>query len=156
MQEEYTILYLDDIIKYAVLIAGVVGTFIQIAPVKISPWSSLFRWIGKKLNAGIMAKLNDMEKEQGEIRAKLEEHIRLDDERNADEYRRRILSFNSSLLADKAHTKEEFVEILGVIDAYEQYCKLHDGYKNNRAVHAISHIGKVYDERQEKRDFLKE
>lgn len=149
-------LTLTDILKYGAIVAGLLGTFIQISPVKINPWSALLHWIGRKLNADTMRELETIKTEQSAIRAKLEEHIRVDDERTADEYRRRILSFNASLLANKAHTKEEFVDILGVIDDYESYCKTHEGYKNNRAVHAISHIGKIYDERQEKRDFLKE
>ena len=135
-------------------IAGVLSTLIQITPIQINPWSALFHWIGSRLNADTMKELEAIKKEQCEIRDKLDEHIRIDDMRAADEYRRQILSFNASLLKNAAHTKEEFTEILGVIDAYEKYCHEHDGYKNGRAVHAIAHIGKVYDERLEKRDFL--
>ena len=156
MEETEYIIYLDDILKWGAIAVALIGTFIQIAPVKINPWSALFHWIGKKLNAGIMDKLDIMEAEQVKIRDKLEEHIRMDDERAADGYRRRILSFNSSLLANKAHTEEEFVEIMNVIDMYEKYCAAHPGYKNSRAVHAVAHIGKVYDERLEKHDFLRE
>lgn len=132
------------------------GTVIQITPVKLNPWSALFRWIGKTLNAETISKLNTMEKEQATIRATLDEHIRVDDERCADGWRRQILSFNASLLKGTEHTKEEFTEILAVIDSYEKYCTENPGYKNNRAAHATAHILKTYDDRLEKRDFLKE
>ena len=52
------------------------------------------------------------------------------------------------------HTEEEFVEILAKIDWYHDYCRDHTKYKNSRAVHAISNILRVYDERLAKHDFL--
>ena len=47
---------------------------------------------------------------------------------------------------------EDFNEILYNIKCYEQYCKDHPEYENNRAVHAIRHIENVYDERMEEND----
>ena len=76
------------------------------------------------------------------------------DERMADTHRTKILRFNNELLRDIDHTKEEFIEALADIDEYESYCKGHPAYKNNRAVHAIGNIKRVYDERMEKHDFL--
>ncbi|MCI8386225.1 MAG: hypothetical protein HFE95_07315 [Acutalibacter sp.] len=73
--------------------------------------------------------------------------IRADDERDADAHRARILHFNNELLRSIPHTKEEFVEILSSIDVYERYCQDHPEYRNNRAVHAIANIGRVYDDR---------
>ena len=75
-------------------------------------------------------------------------------QRCADLHRTRILQFNTELLREIKHTKEDFSEILYNIDCYERYCKEHPDYQNNRAVHAIANIGRVYDERLEKHDFL--
>lgn len=140
--------------------AGAVIIFIlnllQISKIQINPWDAIRKWIGAKFNAEQVADIAALKREVEELRERLDEYIRLDNQRTADEWRRKILTFNNQLLRGIPHTKEEFVEILGVIDTYEDYCKRHDGYKNQRAVHAIEHIGKVYDERQEKRDFLKE
>ena len=85
----------------------------------------------------------------------LSDHIRMDDERNADEHRARILRFNNELLRDIPHTKEEFIDVLADIDFYERYCRDHENYKNNRAVHAIANISGVYDDRLREHDFLK-
>lgn len=44
--------------------------------------------------------------------------------------------------------------MLADIDFYERYCRDHEDYRNNRAVHAIANISRVYDERLQKHDFL--
>ena len=90
----------------------------------------------------------------GAVKQGLADHIRMDDERNADEHRARILRFNNELLRDIPHTKEEFIDILADIDYYERYCDEHKGYKNNRASHAIANISRVYDDRLREHDFL--
>lgn len=122
-------------------------TLIQIAPIKVDPWTAIFRAIGRAFNAELMKELRD-------VRSKLDEHIKTDDERNADEHRARILRFNNELIREIPHTKEEFIDVLADIDYYEAYCRDHQDYKNNRAVHAIANIGRSYDERLKKHDFL--
>lgn len=122
-------------------------TLIQIAPIKVDPWTAIFRAIGRAFNAELMKELRD-------VRSKLDEHIKNDDERNADEHRARILRFNNELIREIPHTKEEFIDVLADIDYYEAYCRDHQDYKNNRAVHAIANIGRSYDERLKKHDFL--
>lgn len=79
---------------------------------------------------------------------------RLDDERNADTRRAHILRFNNELIRELPHTKEDFIEILADIDEYEAYCREHPTYKNNRAKHAIANIGRAYDDRLKKHDFI--
>ena len=118
----------------------VLMTLMQIAPVKINPWSWLARAIGRTVNAEVIKKLDD--------------HITMDDRRTADGHRARILHFNNELLRDIGHTQEEFFEVLAEIDAYEDYCREHPEYPNNRAVLAIENIQEVYKERLKKHDFL--
>ena len=86
-------------------LALVVMTLVQIAPVKLNPWSWLAKWIGRAINA-------EVTKELSEIKAKLEAHVTMDDRRTADAHRARILHFNNELLRDIGHTKEEFIEVL--------------------------------------------
>ena len=124
-------------------------SLVQIAPVKWNPWSALAKALGRAVNA-------DLLKELSATKAALDEHIRLDDERNADAHRGKILAFNTELLRGIEHTREDFIEVLAEIDQYESYCRTHPEYKNNRAKHAISNIGRVYDGRLKKHDFLGE
>ena len=137
----------------------VLMTVVQIAPLKVNPWTSIGkvlaaigRTVGKVLNGAVIEKLDKMEAAQAETRRRLDEHIRVDDERNADLHRTYILRFNMELRRGMQHTDEDFNEILYNIKCYEQYCKDHPEYENNRAVHAIRHIENVYDERMEEND----
>ena len=114
-------------------------TLVQITPIKVNPWSAIARAIGKALIGG-------------DIMAKLEEHIRVDDERDADMHRYRLLRFNTELLRKTRHTKEEFDEILYSVTYYERYCEDHPKYENNRAVLAIENIKRAYMEWQKNQE----
>lgn len=122
-------------------------TLIQIAPIKVNPWTACARAIGRAINGDVLAKLD-------ETRKILDEHIKTDDARNADLHRSKILQFNNELLRDIPHTREDFIEILAEIDFYEKYCDTHPEYENNRATHAVANIKRVYDDRLIKHDFL--
>ena len=113
-------------------------TFIQLAPVKLDPWSAIARWIGRAINGEVLDKLYGVEKQL------------------ADSNRLEILRFNNELLRSIDHTKEEFIEVLAEIDAYERFCDDHPDYPNNRAVLAIENIRENYKERLKKHDFLQE
>lgn len=128
-------------------------TLIQVAPIKINPWSWIAKIIGRAFNAEVLKDIKDIKETQEDTRSKLEAHIKADDENRADERRTNILRFNNELIRGLPHTREEFIEILADIDVYERYCKNHPEYENNRAVHAIANIGRVYDERLKKHDF---
>lgn len=132
----------------------IITTIIQIVPVKINPWSALAKTLGRAINADVLKELAEVKKQQKETERKMDKHIQVDDERDADMHRTRILQFNTELLRDIKHTREDFIEILAEIDEYELYCREHENYKNNRATHAISNIKRIYDERLEKHDFL--
>ena len=122
-------------------------TFIEISPIKVNPWKALARAFGRAINADVLKRLEA-------VSSRLDDHIQTDAECKADERRTRILHFNNELIRDIPHTKEEFIDILADIDIYEEFCRENPGYKNNSAAHAIANIGRVYDERLQKHDFL--
>ena len=124
-------------------------TLIQLVPIQVNPWSAIARWIGKAINGEVLGKLGKLEKQ-------LDEHINTDGKRDADSHRLEILRFNNELLRSVGHTKEEFIEVLAEIDAYEKFCTDHPDYPNNRAVLAIENIQENYKERLKKHDFLQE
>ena len=141
--------YLWDGLPYAGGGLFVLLTLVQLAPIQINPWSAIARWIGKAINGEVLGKLVRLE-------TRLDEHINTDDKRDADGHRVKILQFNNELLRSIDHTKEEFIEVLAEIDAYERFCEDHPDYPNNRAVLAIENIQENYKERLKKHDFLQE
>ena len=132
----------DEILLGSGLGLAAVLTLVQIAPVKIDPWSAIAKGLGRAVNGEVLKEVTD-------TKSQLEEHILTDS-------RSKILGFNRELLQHQKHTREDFIEILGVIDSYEDYCKNHPDYKNSRCIHAVRNIGRVYDELLVTGDFLKE
>lgn len=137
-------------LQFAEAIVGfiaVLATIVEVSPLKINPWSAIAKAIGRAINADVLDELKKTQK-------KLDNHIQVDDERYADTRRTRILRFNNELIREIPHTKEDFIDILSDIDDYEAYCREHPDYKNNRASHAIANIGRAYDDRLHKHDFI--
>jgi len=130
-------------------------SFIQVAPFKVNPWSAIAKGLGKAINADVLKELEEVKRTQQETQAQLADRVHVEDERHADAQRKQILGFNVELMRNIKHTREDFIEILAVIDSYEEYCRDHEDYKNNRAVYAVKNIGRVYEERLEKNDFYK-
>lgn len=135
-------------------------TLIEISPIKINPWSWIwkmlkFLWRGfcRSLNADVLERLKTLEDEQGEIKKEISAQKALSDKREADGWRTEILRFNMELVKHTKHTREDYIEILDIIDKYEKYCNAHEDYENNRAVHAIANIGRCYDDRLKNNDF---
>ena len=100
----------EEIIAWCVALG--LPTLLQISPLKINPWSWLWKalkWIWRSfcrsLNAEVLDKLAEIDTDQKQTQAKLENHIKLDDEREADKVRATILHFNNELLRDIPHTK---------------------------------------------------
>lgn len=123
-------------------------SLVQISPIKINPWTSIARALGKAINGEVIADIQATKRI-------LEAHIAIDNERAADGNRQRILRFNDEVMRQIPHTEEHYIEVLKDIDDYEAYCRDHKDYKNSRAVFAIENIKRVYAKRLEKNDFLK-
>lgn len=128
-------------------------TVVQVSKIEINPWTWIAKTLGNALNAGVMAEIKDTKSElktlnleQEETRKRLDDHIAKGEERATDNLRSRILRFNNELVRGLGHTEEDYNEILEIIDKYEDYCRSHPGYKNNKCRHAIKNIERMYDE----------
>ncbi|MCC8066903.1 MAG: hypothetical protein LIO94_07355 [Clostridiales bacterium] len=139
---------------WAAAILLIASGLVEISPIKINPWKALGKAIGKAINGEVMQELESVKKSQADITHRLDERERIEDDRNADRQREKILDFNLELIRKLEHTKEDFNEIMVTMDEYEHYCENHPKYKNNRATLAIENIKRVYREREEKNDFL--
>jgi len=119
-----------------VSILVLISLFVEITPVKLNP----IGWLGKRLNASMNTKVDNIEK-------KVDEHI-------AQSYRNKILAFQDSLLQHGPHkfTKEQYDEVIEAITNYENYCE-ENNIDNDKCVLAIGYIKRCYTSCQNNRSF---
>lgn len=113
---------------FIVLILGL----IKVKPLEISVWNWLFRKIGKAFNSETLDYVKS-------IQACLDEHLVQHEKTQAETNRQRILRFSDEMYDKRYHSKESFEDILAIIDEYDDYCKDHPDFQNNRTT-AASHI----------------
>lgn len=121
---------------------------VQIAPIRINPWTWLAHAIGKALNGELVDKVDKLSDELEIFRADY-------DRKEAFNCRTRILRFNDELIhGTPKHTKEHFDQIKMDIDAYQRYCDVHKDFRNGIARDAIERIERVYKECGDRGSFL--
>lgn len=95
--------------------------------------------------------MNELDQKMDSVQKDNEERENL---KEALESRRRILGFNDELLQGFQHSQEMFGNVLDDITYYDDYCRNHPEFVNQRAILAESNIKRVYQECMEKRIFL--
>lgn len=152
---EFIQTYWSQGLIYLILGSGI----IQIAPIKINPFTWLAKKIGNALTADLKSDLKadftELNDKVNNIETKLETHINENKRERAADYRARIIRFNDEIMEEKTHTKEYYDNILEDIDKYEAYCTSHPDYPNNKAVMAIHNIKAKYEEHMENNSFKK-
>ena len=114
------------------LLIVIVLSLVQIAPVKLNPWSWVGRWIGKII--GVL--------ELSEKVDKLEYKV---DQNEAITSRVRILRFGDEIReGTKLHSKESFDQVLDDITRYDAYCKQHPEFENAKTVLTTKVIKETY------------
>lgn len=122
-------------------------TLIQVAPIKVNPWSAVAKAIGRAINGEVIAKVDQLERDLEAMKAAQEE-------RDAISCRSRILHFGDETIHGVRHTKEHFDQILRDITNYEQYCEEHPHFENNTTVLTSQRIKDIYEDCLAKADFL--
>lgn len=140
------------------IICGVIvflASFIKIPKLEVNIW----KWIGnnivKSLTQNIISKLDELSKKVLTIENSLQEHLDEEEKEKARYARQRIVRFNNEIVDGKKHTQESFDDILDDIDIYEDYCKLHPLFPNNKANISIENIKRIYKKCLEENSFLK-
>lgn len=140
-----------EAIKQGLLYGGgglfILMTLVQISPIKIDPWTWIFRSIGKLLNGEVLEKVDALSKD-------VQKNKNDDDEQWALLSRSHILRFGDELLHGVAHSKEHFDQILLDITKYELYCESHPQFPNGQAVATIKHIKETYRKCLDENKFL--
>lgn len=154
---------LQDIVQFLkgvglgnlIVIVGLLLSLIQIAPIKIDPWSKLFKWVGKIINGSVMDELKGIKEDLANVHAELDNVKEREEEREANSTRYRILRFDDELRQHIDHSEEHFTQILADVDKYKKYCDAHkDGYVNSKADSAMDNIRTTYDEVKRDNKFI--
>ena len=124
----------------------VVSVFIQITPIKINPWSALFKWIGKTITGNACSKIDGLIDKVG----KIEKDVKTNEK---DRIRWEILDFANSCRNNRKHTRDEFQHIVALNDKYK---RLLSETNDSNGVFEVeyNYIQDLYAERLEKNDFL--
>lgn len=140
-----------EAIKQGFLYGGgglfILMTLIQISPIKIDPWTWIFRAIGKLLNGEVLEKVDALSKD-------VQKNKEDDDEQWALLSRSHILRFGDEILHGTSHSKEHFDQILLDITKYENYCESHPKFLNNIANATIKQIKDTYQKCLDENNFL--
>lgn len=112
-------------------------TLVQIAPIKIDPWSALMRAIKRLLVGDIEKKIDNITTKVDTLEAQFSEEKVL-------RTRTRILMFADELYNGKHHEKEYFDNILDDITLYDKYCAEHKDFKNKKTELSAALINETY------------
>lgn len=122
-------------------------SLVQVMPIKLNPWT----WLGNKVRGFF---LSDLTARIDALQKSMDEHVAMDDQRDAKGCRLRILRFNDEVIQGQRHTREHFNEILEDVTLYEKYCDAHPDYENSKAVLAIENVKRVYRQCEADNSFL--
>jgi len=117
---------------------AVLLTFVQIAPIKINPWSWLAKSLGRALNADVLEKVDKLEKGLSGVQQSIAEE-------KAVTCRVRILRFGDECRQGTHHSKDYFDQILTDITVYKQYCEKHPDFQNSITIITCEYIEKLYE-----------
>lgn len=121
---------------------------------KFKPWSLIFGWIGKSVNAETLTKLDALDKRIEKLEKADTKQEEDRQECEAKEARRRIITFADELRRNIPHSQENFDNILDDVSYYLNYCHTHSGFKNEKAVRSIALVDEIYDKCVREDSFL--
>lgn len=145
---------LNEILAGGTLSVIVLLTIIQIAPIKINPWSAIAKAIGRAINGEVKESVDELSKEVTALKAEQRSEIEDRAKDMADTRRIRVLRFADEMRRNMRHSEESFNQTLEDIDEYERYCSNHPNYANTKMVTAIKRVKDAYAKCVEENSFL--
>lgn len=97
-------------------VSAALSVVIQVSPIKWNPWSRIFGWIGKIINAELMKKFEAQDSKIDKLRLDI-------DENEKDRIRFEVLSFANECRRHIDHTKEEFDHVISLKTKYDRILK---------------------------------
>ena len=160
------VLEIKDLTWIGGLIAILITTLIQGLSKHTKPWNMLFKYIGSLINSDIHKEVNNLkEQERVDHQNNLDriESIESNQQEFFDDYyknealnsRRRVIRGADDLRHNRSsHSNEFYADLFEDIRDYNNYCREHKEFENNKVNLSIDFIEKAYKECLENNDFL--
>lgn len=129
-------------------------SIVEVSKIKINPWSMLFQWVGNLLMSGVKTEILQLKTQTEGMKQELDGLKRESSEREAKTARIRILRCADEVYRGDKHSKEYFDNVLDDITSYQDYCRTHPAFQNEKAVIAIKRIEQVYERCLKEKTFL--
>ena len=141
------------VLGWIVVALGGLGTFVEVSKIKINPWSSLFKWIGKKMNEEVMEEIKCLKKSDEEICKKQAEIERQQAIDTADTIKAEVFSFYNECKRGLKHSEAEFNHIP---QQNKKYMAIIEVTKEPNGVYEAEYeyIMEIFKEAMTKNDFL--
>ena len=132
---------------------ALLSTFIEVSKIKINPWSRLFRWVGKKMNAEVMDEIKELKKNDEEIRKEQEEIKRQQAIDTADTIKAEVFSFYNECKRGLKHSEAEFNHIA---QQNKKYLAIIEITKEPNGVYEMEYeyIMEIFEKAMAENDFL--
>lgn len=132
-------------VKTALIVA--VLSLVEIAPIKLCPWTWIGSLIGKLVGIkGVSDKVDALERKVDGLDHKVEENDIITS-------RVRILRFAGEIQGGIYHNKDSWDQTMMDVAKYEKYVNEHPDFKNGITEPTIEYIRQQYKERLEKHDW---
>jgi hypothetical protein len=118
LNEIATQLQAERTVGFTVVIVMALLSLVQISPIKLNPWDTILKWLGRKLNCGLEERLSALE---GRLDT-LQKHVQ---DLWIANHRQSILTFARECRTNIAHDPEEWSNILNLCEEYELYAIEH-------------------------------
>lgn len=169
-------LFEANILMPWVFIIGLLGSIgIEIMPIKVNPWRSLFKWIGKQITGGIEEKFDNKFNETFNIRSRhydeiiekfdmsskqfhlVSEEIKsmklIINENEMNRLRWEILDFADARRNGRRYSRDAYFHIMQVSDKYHRLCEEND-FQNGVIDIETKYILEKYREDRDNNNFI--
>ena len=92
----------------ALLVFFLLLSLVQISPIKINPWDTILKWLGKKLNGGVEDHMDCLQKQVRDLWINSHRHS--------------ILTFARECRSGVVHDSDEWYNILNICEEYSTFC----------------------------------
>jgi hypothetical protein len=111
LNEIATQLQAERTVGFTVVVVMALLSLVQISPIKLNPWDTILKWLGKKLNGGLEERMGCLQKHVQDLWIA--------------NHRQSILTFARECRTNIAHDPEEWSNILNLCEEYELYAIEH-------------------------------